>query len=146
MTDQRLLTIVLDTNVLLVSVSPHSKHHWIYRSLVAGKYELCISNEILTEYQEIIAEKYNPEVADDVTRALLVLPNVRQIMPSYRWNLIAADPDDNKFVDCAIAGNVHGLVTEDRHFNVLRAIDFPAVNLMNMADFKAWLLKAGKSQ
>ncbi len=44
--------------------------------------------------------------------------NVQQIHPSYRWDLISADPDDNQFVDCAVAANAHAVVTENRHFQV----------------------------
>ena len=104
------LRIVLDTNVLLVSISSRSKYHWIFQALVAGRFELLISNEILAEYEEIIGEKLNAETARNVVRTLLLLPNVERVHPSYRWNLIATDPDDDKFVDCAVAANAHALV------------------------------------
>ena len=32
------------------------------------------------------------------------------------------DPDDNKYCDCAIAGNAKYLVTEDKHFQILKSI------------------------
>ena len=44
--------IVLDTNILLVSISKKSKHHWIFSSLMDGEFVLCVSNEILMEYAE----------------------------------------------------------------------------------------------
>lgn len=50
---------------------------------------------------------------------------------SYRWNLITRDPDDNKFVDCAIAGNVRFVVSNDRHFDELKEIDFPKVDILS---------------
>ena len=46
----------------------------------------------------------------------------------YNWRLITIDPDDNKFIDCAVAANADYLVTNDKHFNVLKEIDFPKVN------------------
>ncbi len=52
------------------------------------------------------------------------------------WNLIEADSDDNKFVDCAVSANANGIVTQDKHFNVLRNIDYPNVNLISIAEFK----------
>jgi len=54
----------------------------------------------------------------------------------YKWNLITADPDDNKFVDCAVSANATYLVTNDRHFNVLRGIDFPIINVIDIDTFK----------
>ena len=53
----------------------------------------------------------------------------------YKWNLITADPDDNKFVDCAVAANAKYIVTEDHHFNVLKTVVFPVVNVINIDEF-----------
>jgi len=53
---------------------------------------------------------------------LLLLPNVELVNPYYNWNLITHDPDDNKFVDGAVSGNVDYFVTNDKHFNVLKDI------------------------
>jgi uncharacterized protein len=128
--------IVLDTNVLLVSISSKSQYHWIYKKLLEDKYDLLITNEILTEYEEIISKKYNPIVAQDVIRVLLLLPNVHQIIIYYNWNLITIDHDDNKFVDCAITGNVDYIVTHDTDFDILKTIKFPEINILNVFEFK----------
>ena len=50
-------------------------------------------------------------------------------------NLITADPDDNKFVDCAFAAGADYLVSEDSHFNVLNKISFPQLNLVTLDEF-----------
>ena len=54
------------------------------------------------------------------------------VTPYYHFNLITADPDDNKFVDCAVAGNAMVIVTEDRHYDVLKQVDFPQVNVVSL--------------
>ena len=97
--------IVLDTNVLLVSISPLSQFHWIFEELVAGSFDIFISNGILTEYEEIIASRYDKEVVKDLFGVLLSLPNVYKVVPYFRWKLIENDPDDDKFVDCALSAN-----------------------------------------
>ncbi len=130
------LKIILDTNVLLVSISSKSPYHWIFEKLIEGAFDLGITSEILLEYEEIIASKYSVAVAKDVIRTLLVLPNVYPVTVYYNWNLIAADSDDNKFVDCAVSFNANGIVTQDKHFNILRTIDFPKVNVLSVAEFK----------
>ena len=129
------LKVVLDTNVLLVSISSKSKYHWIYDKLVSGEYDLFITNDILMEYEEIISQKYNYFVARDVIKVLLILPNVHKTSIFYNWNLISEDNDDNKFVDCAISSNSHILVTNDKHFQVLKKIDFPKIEIANANDF-----------
>ncbi len=130
------LKIILDTNVLLVSISSKSPYHWIFKKLIEGVFDLGITSEILLEYEEIIASKYSLAMAKDVIRTLLVLPNVYPVTVYYNWNLIATDNDDNKFVDCAVSFNANGIVTQDKHFNSLRTIDFPKVNLLSVMEFK----------
>jgi len=129
------LKVVLDTNVLLVSISSKSKYHWIYDKLVDDEYDLFITNEILMEYEEVISLKYSFSVARDVIKSLLILPNVYKTSIYYNWKLIADDADDNKFVDCAINSNSHLLVTNDNHFQVLINIDFPKIVVTNIDDF-----------
>ncbi len=49
--------------------------------------------------------------------------------------LIPNDPDDNKFVDTAFAFNAHFIVTNDRHFNVLKNIEFPKITVIKVEEF-----------
>lgn len=79
----------------------------------------------------------NITVAKDVIRTLLALPNVQQVIVYYKWNLVKADADDNKFVDCAVSYNANGIVTQDKHFNALRLINFPKINIISINEFKS---------
>ena len=127
--------IVIDTNCLIMSISSRSDYHRVWQSFLEGDFTLCISNEILEEYAEVIARNISVNVARYVVYTIMERNNVRQIDPSYKWNLITADPDDNKFVDCAIAANAKFLVTEDHHFNVLKEIPFPSVPVVSIDEF-----------
>jgi len=101
------LKIVLDTNCLLQSISRRSVNTIILDELIAGTYELYLTNEILMEYEEKISEFFSAETAELIIGILALQDNVKKIDVYFQLNLIAADPDDNKFVDCAFAGNVH---------------------------------------
>ena len=47
--------------------------------------------------------------------------------------------DDNKFVDCAFASNSDFIVSNDKDFNVLKTMDFPTINVINIMEFeKMW--------
>ena len=135
------MRIVLDTNILLTIFSSRSKNHWIWLALMEKKYTLCITNDILLEYEEIITRHASPELAGAVIDALLDLSNVEMITRYFSWNLIAADPDDNKFVDCAIAAQARFLVSEDRHFIALRDVEFPKVDVIGIQAFQHEILK-----
>ena len=129
------MKIVLDTNILLISIPKFSKYRPIFEALLKQKFTLSISNEILSEYREILAQKTNQMIADNVSELLLILVNVEKTEVYFRWNLIIADADDNKFVDCAIGSNADFIVTNDRHFQELKEIQFPEVKVISVEDF-----------
>ena len=66
---------------------------------------------------------------------LLNQQNVRLVDPYFRMSIITADPDDNKFVDCAFAAGADYLVSEDSHFKVLHQTPFPQLNLVTLDEF-----------
>ena len=51
--------------------------------------------------------------------------------------LITEDPDDNKFVDCAIAADAELIVTNDKHFDVLRTVSWPKLTIIKLNEFVA---------
>ena len=130
------MRIVLDTNILWVSISRRSKTHWVINELIKGTFTLCVTTDILDEYEEIIRQKLGSETAKSIMELLDNLPNVDYITKYYRWELIEQDYDDNKFADCAIACNAHYLATNDKHFNILKRIAFPKVNVISVDEFK----------
>lgn len=133
--------IVLDTNVLLVSISERSRLHWIFKGLLDKQYRLCVSTEILAEYAEIIERHMGPETSESVLGVLENLNNVDRVESYYRFRLLE-DEDDNKFVDCAIAANASFIVSHDNDFKRLAQIDFPKVKVIDTDAFK---LELGKS-
>ena len=126
---------VIDTNVLVSSLSSRSEYHWIIELLLEEKIELYLTDEILLEYEEILRSKYSETVASNFLIALKELPNVYFTHIYYRWNLIK-DPDDNKFVDCYIASGAEYLVSNDAHFSVLKTVNFPKVIVVKLQEFE----------
>lgn len=61
-----MVNIVLDTNCLIASLSKRGNYFNVWRALHSGKYILCVSNEILEEYEEIISRKANALIASNV--------------------------------------------------------------------------------
>jgi len=135
------MKIVLDTNVLLVAISKKSGYFPIFDAFLNGQIQLCVTTDILNEYAELLASKFHPNVMTNIMKTLEKSPDVLQITKYYNWQLIKLDPDDDKFVDCAVAANADYLVTNDKHFNVLEQIDFPPVHLISAEDFLKLILK-----
>ena len=65
--------------------------------------------------------------------------NVVLTHPAFRFNLITDDTDDNKFVDCAIVANADYIVSQDKHLDILKKIDFPKVNVIHIDTFSEML-------
>ena len=129
------MRVVLDTNCLIMAISSRNRYNIIWKSFLVDDYILCITNEILEEYVEVIGRNISPTVADMVAFTKKKKKNVLKFDPHFRFNLIKADPDDNKFVDCAIVSGAKCIVTEDKHFRVLDSISFPHVDIVGIDAF-----------
>ena len=127
--------IVLDTNCLVQCIPSRSKYRIIWNSILEGKNTLCVSNDILQEYEEILQKLAGLEIAKLVIDYLVTSPYVIFCNPYFNFNLIQNDADDNKFVDCAFAIGADYIVSEDNHFKVLKTLPFPTVNLVTMEEF-----------
>ena len=127
--------IVLDTNCLLAVLPSQSPYHNVWTDFIEGQLELCVSNEILSEYEEVLSIKTNPAFAEAIIKTLINKRNLIRITPTWRFRLIESDPDDKKFVDCAICGQSELIVSNDKHFDILKSINFPYVKVMRIQEY-----------
>ena len=129
------MRVVLDTNSLIVSIGRQSIYRPIFDAIIEGRIILLISNDIVSEYVEKLAERTTAIVASNVAEFLINSKNVDKVEIYFKWQLIQKDQDDNKFVDCALNGRASFLVTDDKHFKVLKKIKFPSVEIIRTKDF-----------
>jgi uncharacterized protein len=117
------MRVCIDTNVLLQLFGATRPYRPILDALQQGKLELAVSTEILFEYEETITQLSSQPRWQMVITFLNVIStlhnNVLYVEPHFRFRVTTADPDDNKFVDCAIAADADFVLTSDRHFDVL---------------------------
>ena len=76
-------------------------------------------------------------MADYIIKSIIDNPYTLLVNTYFDFKLITQDPDDNKFVNCAITAGARFIVTEDAHFKVLKRITFPKVDVINMDDYLA---------
>lgn len=80
--------IVLDTNCLLMSLPRICPYRKIWDDFLKGKLALCVTNEIIEEYLEIIEQKTNANIASNVVSVILSQKNVEFVTPYYKLHLI----------------------------------------------------------
>ena len=132
------MKVVIDTNGLLRSIPRDGSYRWLYDAFAARQFTWVVSTEILLEYAEMTGHYYSSVAAELVTSLLLAAPNHLRQEPYFRFGQVTNDPDDNKFVDCAIAAGVDWLVSDDNHIlNLLRQPNrFPPVPICSFEEFK----------
>lgn len=128
--------IVIDTNIFITILGRKSPNRWIFDKILSGEFILCICNDILFEYEEILTQKTNALIAKNVLGFLLLSPNVKRTEIFYKWNLIKNDQDDNKFVDCAVSSGAYCIVSNDKHFSPIQNLDFPKIKVLNLMTFE----------
>src|SRR6266571_6626386 len=105
---------VLDTNIVASATYWRGKPAHCLEAWANGKYELAISHPILSEYEEIVARlaaRYPTKPPTDW------LTPIRQAGHLYVPAPLAAsttDPDDEMFIECAVAARADYLVTGDK--------------------------------
>ncbi|HWB27196.1 MAG TPA: putative toxin-antitoxin system toxin component, PIN family [Chitinophagaceae bacterium] len=129
------MKVVIDTNILLVSIPSKSKYRPIFEAWLFDKITLVVTSAIFFEYIEISGQQSKQGIAKYIEDALIAAKNVVTPSVYYRWQLISGDPDDNKFTDAYLAESADYLVTNDNHFNEAARIEFPKINVVSADKF-----------
>lgn len=109
---------VLDTNVLISGVISTGITHDILVKGFRGEYDIVVSVATLTEFRETLL-KYPDKFHMDETAVQREVETIRYfaefVEPEENVSAVEADPDDDKFLEAAIAGNVDYVVSGDSH-------------------------------
>lgn len=119
------MRIVVDTNALWPMLSARHRFKAILHAWTAGRFEWAMSTGILLEYEEILVPRLGAARWREFLQLLDMIAELRgnllHVEPSFHFHLITADPDDDKFADCAIAAEADFIITDDAHFEALRS-------------------------
>ena len=122
------MIVCIDTNVFIQASKATHPQHEIFRGWFQRKFRWALSNDILTEYEEILTQRSGRERWLQFNRVLDLAEAqgglVVKVQPSYQFQIVTADPDDNKFTDCAITAGADYVITTDRHFKPLASAGY----------------------
>jgi len=132
--------IVLDTNCFVSCIGKRSPYRNVFDGFLSGSYILCVSTDILLEYEEIFFQKWGQAVTQNLLARLIRAENIEAVTVFFNFNSVTKDADDNKFADVYLTSNADILVSNDTQLLKLNQIDFPAFKVLTLQQFSAMLL------
>lgn len=129
------MRVLIDTNCFLAIIPRISPYRPIFDAFRSKLFDLVVSTEILDEYSEIFTREMSPQISDNLLELILRQTNTIKTEIYFKWGLITQDYDDNKFVDAAISSNANFLISNDKHYNILKKNRFPNVTVINLEEF-----------
>jgi uncharacterized protein len=106
------MKVVLDTNVLVSGLlTPFGPSGEIVRMLFSGEIVLHLDARILSEYQDVLNRPKFMFNKDQIAILVDFIKHYAQFMSSSPLKNRLPDPDDEPFLEVAIAGKVKSLIT-----------------------------------
>ena len=135
------MRVILDTNVFVSGVFFSGPPYQILRAWRDGKLQLVISDEIIAEYRRvgnILAKQFTGVDLRPILEMVTVEADLVQApgLPTP----VCDDPDDDKFLACALAGKTRMIISGDRH--LIRVSGYRGIKIMKQREFADLYLKA----
>jgi putative PIN family toxin of toxin-antitoxin system len=128
------LKIVLDTNVVISGVFFSGTPYQILKSWRDGRIRLLISDQIFEEYQGVGGLLANDFPKVDLGSFLELLAiNTELVRPKKLQNPVCEDPDDDKFLACALAGKSNIIISGDKH--LLKVSGYKGIKVLRPRKF-----------
>ena len=108
------MIVVLDTNIVASATFWRGKPALCLEAWLLGNYEIAISHPILSEYEEVIARLAIRYPAKQLTDWLSAIQRSGHVFYPLPLPSHTADPDDEMFIECAVAAQADYLVTGDK--------------------------------
>ena len=134
-----MLRVVLDTNIIISGMATTGTVPYkVLEAWRANKFVLLTSPSILQEVQEVLSRpkitSYLHLTASGIQSVLNVLSTRAFITQGIlAVDVVVSDPDDNKFIACALEGSATYIVTGDN--DLLRIQEYDGVKIVNARAF-----------
>jgi len=129
------IRVVLDTNTLISALLFSGTASRLVPLWQSRRITVLVSKEILQEYLRVLAyPKF--QLGDHEIRASVeeeLLPFAETIRVRRRLAVVRRDPEDDKFLECAVAGRAEYLVTGDRDLRELGS--YRRITILTVGEF-----------
>jgi len=134
------MRIVLDTNVFISGIFFSGPPSQILKAWGNLNFQIVLSQEILDEYQQVAHELSSKFPYVDILPIIEMVTIHGKFVDTQNIDItVCEDPDDNKFIECAIASNCPIIVSGDKH--LLKLTDYKGITVLNPRNFVERYLK-----
>ena len=104
-----------------------------------GTFQLAISEALITEIQGVLFYKFHwsKEMLDEGITSLQDFTQL--VKPKQTLKIIAADPDDDRVIECAMASGSQFLISGDKH--LLRLVRYENIRILKVSEFLSLIPK-----
>ncbi|MCR5650043.1 MAG: putative toxin-antitoxin system toxin component, PIN family [Lachnospiraceae bacterium] len=127
------MKIVIDTNVVASAIFFGGKPRQLIDKLVNKEFEACATKEIIAEYRETIEYLFEKYPSKQVGSPLEIITGTMTIIKTTSSIDVCRDPDDNKFIECAIDAECLYIVSGDK--DLLTVEKYEDIRIMTVAEF-----------
>jgi len=128
------MRVVLDTNCFISCIGKKSLYRNVFDAFLNYQYSLCLSTDILFEYEEIFLEKWGEEVTKNLLARILRANNIVLTETYFDFSL-SIDKDDDKFINVYLSSNSDYLISNDKDILALKTSSFPPLNIITLQEF-----------
>jgi putative PIN family toxin of toxin-antitoxin system len=114
------MKIVLDTNVLISGIFWNGLPRKVVSLWAKNKIQLLITKQIFNEFIRISKKIDNKGIATNKWAVRIIKNSI--IVPDKELTTICRDPEDNKFLNCALVGNADYVISGDNDLLILKAV------------------------
>ena len=137
------MKVTVDTNVLISATFWSGNSEKIIIHAQEKKIELILSKPILDEYVKVLQyEEIKDKIKDKNLELRFAIEQIISIAtivePTESLQIVKEDPDDNKILECAKAGNVDCIISQDKHLLKLKKLE--NISILTPEDFLKKLL------
>lgn len=128
------LRVVFDTNVYVSAFThPRGTPFRIWRYALERRCVLLVSPLIIAEIAGVLRETFDWDEAAIVRRLKVLAKIAEVVVPRVRLQVVAADPDDDRILECAVDGAADLIVSGDRHLTRLESCQ--GIGIVRPVDF-----------
>ena len=125
---------VLDTNVFISGIFFNGPPSQILKAWENQSIQIVLSRQILDEYQRVAAALSSKFPTVDILPIIELVTIHGQFVDTQSFNIsVCEDPDDDKFLECAVAGKCKTIISGDKH--LLELTGYKGITVLSPRNF-----------